>query len=163
MALYPAELPLGLDEPRRRPAEHHASSPPALHVARDLLHATDQVLDRVRRAEGLVEGTTHAKPDQREGLLEPLADRGRGSWMIPLELLRKVKQLPLRLGRCLLSPRLANRGPHPGAPVLGKVLQNVSQLVDLAPLHQAPLTERGPDSLADSLASVQNEQPSAFD
>src|SRR5213596_1605223 len=109
----PAEAPRGLPQAGGDPPDEHAAVAPAAHVTDEMADEPVEVLDRVRTPECPVQRAGDPETLERERLIQPFAQGGRGAWMRVIEGRRELQgggawQAWRLRGR---TPRRARGGP----------------------------------------------------
>lgn len=126
--------------------------------------AVQHVLDLLGWALGLlvvaaVTGVARdPEPVDRQRVVEPFAQRGRGTRALPGEAARERLKVSLGFGGGRLGPRRAQLALHRGALGLGQVIGDVSLLMTSAPLGEREWTVDVIDGLGDRLAAIDHEQ-----
>lgn len=90
-----AEVALGFEDAGCGPAENHSTTLPTPHAAGQIANSAEQVFDEIGRRQHPGEAFRQIQAHDSEGLIQSLAQRGRGAGIFALQRPRQmVEQLP---------------------------------------------------------------------
>src|SRR5882672_93054 len=156
MTPYAPEAAARFVEPGGDPTHEHPAVPPPADVADEAADEAVEILDRIRAAQRAVERAGDVEPLQRQGLVEPFAERSGRARMCPLEAGGELREPALRQRRIRQPVGFVERAADPGSQRLGQMLEDVARLV--APLNESEPAARLPDRLAQSRPAVDDEE-----
>src|SRR5205809_2523868 len=154
----PAEAPRGLPQAGGDPPDEHAAVAPAAHVTDEMADEPVEVLDRVRTPECPVQRAGDPETLERERLIQPFAQGGRGAWVRVIEGRRELQEAALGKRGVCEAERLVEHAADPRPHRLREMLKDVPPLVHLAALDDRHRPARVPDRLAEARPAVDDEE-----
>ena len=156
-ASHASEAPFGIEQCGTDPALDHLPAAPALDVSGVALDRAVEILDRIGRAQGSMQGAGQTQANDGEGLVESLTHRGRRPGMLAFERTGQVVQSPFAHRGRLTLERLAQTPCDLGVLVLGQMSEDIAAFVHLTALNDGPLAVDLGDGTSQRLRPVDDE------
>ena len=136
---HASEALFGVQQGGTDPTLDHLPASPALDVSGVALDRAVEILDRVGRTHGSVQGAGQAQANDGEGLVEPLTHRGSRSGMVAFKRTGQVVKTPFPEPRRFTLEGLVQTPRDLGVLVLGQMGEDISPLMHLAALNGSSL------------------------